>query len=823
MKKAETLLLTLAMLLTLWPVQALAAGESGAYGSEVWLQDTELQRGAVLSDNMYWSDYYQQLRHEYYITYTPGYDVRPAVAYGEAVCDRLTASAAAEAFESQGWRVVGGINGDFYDVTTGWPLGLVISGGELLSASSEYYAAGFREDGSAVMGLPALQMSVSHAGLGAVTVSSINKPRVENGGITLMTYDFRTDHTTGTSTPGVSVMTTIVSGRPAIGEELVLLVEEVVEDTAALPVREDQVVLTSAQAGYDVNLGFLRGLVPGDEVVFTAAAASEDWNDVTEAIGAMYLLVSGGQEAEGLDTSYAPRTAIGMKANGDVVLYTVDGRQTGYSMGASMRVLAQRMVELGCVTALGLDGGGSTTAVASLPAYRRHSLINSPSDKTQRKVTNHLMLLSEGRSSGTADHIYLHASAPFVLPGHTVQLRANLVDTNYFPIDSPVELWSGGGEIADNVFTASSQTGPATIQASAWGLNAELDIFVVETPDEMSIRWNGSAVDGITLMTGGTAELTADAVYRHISLETVPEDFIWSVDPEVGTIDGHGVLTAGYSEGTGYVTAAKGGKTVRLPVTVESDSPFLDAQGHWGERFISELYHRGILTGEQREDGLYAGPDQPVTRLEFAVLLSRYLDLHEADYASIETPFDDMDQVENWAAGAVRAMYALGIITGSQEGDRLVLDGDGILTRAQAVTMLGRIQELLAGGKEPEAPPAEPQEPAEPQAPVDTVIPDWLLNGDDEPQLPPEEDEEPEFSQPEPEPEPLPEPEPEPELPVSVDLSVFPDAGEIPDYARSYLQSMVEQGVIGGDSNGYLLPNHSLTRAEICKILVTMG
>ena len=820
MKKAGTLLLTLAMLLTLVPVQALAAGGSEAYGTEVWLQDTALQQGALLSDNIYWSEYYQQLRHEYFLTYTPSAAVRPTVAYGEAVCDRITAGTAAETFEAQGFRVVGGINGDFFDVSTGWPLGVVISGGELLSASGEYYAAGFREDGSAVMGLPALKMSAAHAGLGTVSVSSVNKPRVDNGGITLMTYDFRTDHTTGTTTPGVTALCTVLYGRPTIGEELVLTVEEVVEDAAALPIREDQVVLTSAQAGYDVNLAFLRGLAPGDEIVFAAEAADEEWNDVTEAIGAMYLLVMGGQVVDGLDTTYAPRTAIGVKANGDVVLYTVDGRQTGHSMGASLKVLAQRMAELGCVTALGLDGGGSTTTVASLPAYRRYSLINSPSDKTQRKVTNHLMLLSEGLPTGQADHIYLHTSAPFVLPGHTVQLRANLVDTNYFPLESPVELWSDGGTIADGVFTASDRTGPAVIRASAWGLEAETEVLVVETPDEMSIRWNGSAVDSVTLMTGDRAELTAAASYLHMALETVPEDFTWTVDPAVGTIDEHGVLTAGYGEGTGYVTASKGGKSVSLPVTVESDSPFLDAQGHWGERFISELYHRGILTGEQREDGLYAGPDQPVTRLEFAVMLSRYLGLHEADYAGIEAPFDDMDQVEDWAAGAVKAMYALGVITGSQEGNRLVLDGSGVLTRAQAVTMLGRIEERLA----PEEPPA-PQEPeaSEPPAPpADTEIPDWLLDPDREPQLPPEENEEfPAIPEEPAEPEPSSEPEPEP--PVSVDLNSFPDAGEIPGYALPHFQSMVDRGVIGGDSAGRLIPNHSLTRAEICKILVTMG
>ena len=94
MKKAISMILSLALLLALTPTAAYAY--SAAYGSEVWLQDTALQDGAVLSDNIYWSDYYTQLRHEYYFTYTPGRQVTAAAAYGESVCDRLTGSAAAQ-------------------------------------------------------------------------------------------------------------------------------------------------------------------------------------------------------------------------------------------------------------------------------------------------------------------------------------------------------------------------------------------------------------------------------------------------------------------------------------------------------------------------------------------------------------------------------------------------------------------------------------------------------------------------------------------------------------------------------------------------------
>ena len=61
MKRALSLILAVALVLALAPVTALATSE--AYGNEVWLQDTALHDGVTLSDNIYWSTYYSQLRH----------------------------------------------------------------------------------------------------------------------------------------------------------------------------------------------------------------------------------------------------------------------------------------------------------------------------------------------------------------------------------------------------------------------------------------------------------------------------------------------------------------------------------------------------------------------------------------------------------------------------------------------------------------------------------------------------------------------------------------------------------------------------------------
>ena len=794
MKKAVSLILALALVLSLAPATAHAA--SAAYGNEVWLQDTVLHEGVTLSDNIYWSTYYSQLRHEYYLTYTPGQQVRAVTAYGASVCDRITASTAAQTYEAQGYRVVGAINGDFYDTATGYPLGLLVSGGEILSGSSNYYAVGFRADGSAVMGSPNLQITATTRGQ-TLSLAAINKPRVENGGVTMLTYDFRTDHTTGTTTAGVSVLATILSGTATIGGQMMLQVNQVVEDTSALTIGENQVVLTTALTGYTQGLTTLRSMVPGE--TFTVSfTANPEWTGVTEAVGAMYLLVNNGTAIQGgFPSGNAPRTAVGLKANGEVVLYTVDGRQTGYSMGSSMNVLAQRMAELGCVTAICMDGGGSTTMVSATPDSTVSQLINSPSDGSQRRVSNHLLLLAEIEGDDRPDHIYLSADAPVVLPGHTVSLSANLVDGDYLPIwDEEVELTATAGEIVDGDFVAPQESGLVTITAYWEDMSASVDVLVVDTPDEMTVLWDGSETTSVTMVPGDTAEIDVSVLYNHLELETDPSDFTYTIDPALGTISADGVVTTNYTEGSGTVTVSKGNMTVSIQLTLDADSPFVDTDGHWGVTFMASLYHQGILTGVEVDGQLYAYPDNGVTRAEFAVLLARYLGIDTAQYASTGVPFADMDQVDAWAADAVRAMYTLGIVGGVTLNDgTVVFQPQSTLTRADAVTMLGRslerngeLPEVIDASAAAEIPPVEEDDQVATgaDAPMEGYEPDLPDN-----------------------------------TPAVVDLSQFADAGEIPDYALPYFRALIYLDVIGG-SDGRLDPYGTMTRAAICKVLATM-
>ena len=87
-----------------------------------------------------------------------------------------------------------------------------------------------------------------------------------------------------------------------------------------------------------------------------------DAGNVVEAVASFGDIFENGHARAGLDnTTRASRTAIGIKADGTVVMLMVDGRQAPYSVGMTMAEVGASMEALGCVQAVNLDGGGSST------------------------------------------------------------------------------------------------------------------------------------------------------------------------------------------------------------------------------------------------------------------------------------------------------------------------------------------------------------------------------------------------------------------------------------------------------------------------------
>jgi hypothetical protein len=85
-----------------------------------------------------------------------------------------------------------------------------------------------------------------------------------------------------------------------------------------------------------------------------------------------------------------PRTAVGIdRAGRRLWLAVIDGRQTGYSMGMTLRQTAELMQAVGATRALNLDGGGSSAMVLRDTETGATRTVNRPSDAGgERPVAN---------------------------------------------------------------------------------------------------------------------------------------------------------------------------------------------------------------------------------------------------------------------------------------------------------------------------------------------------------------------------------------------------------------------------------------------------
>lgn len=116
---------------------------------------------------------------------------------------------------------------------------------------------------------------------------------------------------------------------------------------------------------------------------------------IFNAVSGYQLLIWNGDIVEGLNSNdLEPRTAVGLnRAGRQLVIVVIDGRQPGYSEGATLAELAQILKDQKAFSAMNMDGGGSSTLVMQ-GENGEPVVLNSPIHQgipgNERPVGNHL-------------------------------------------------------------------------------------------------------------------------------------------------------------------------------------------------------------------------------------------------------------------------------------------------------------------------------------------------------------------------------------------------------------------------------------------------
>lgn len=106
-----------------------------------------------------------------------------------------------------------------------------------------------------------------------------------------------------------------------------------------------------------------------------------------------------------------PRTLVGQKTDGTMVLAVADGRSSS-SRGLTGKQSADVMLHLGCINAINADGGGSSTMVFD------NKVVNKPSDGSERGVGTALLVFAkdEPKEESTNENTGLDIIEDFLTP-----------------------------------------------------------------------------------------------------------------------------------------------------------------------------------------------------------------------------------------------------------------------------------------------------------------------------------------------------------------------------------------------------------------------
>lgn len=324
--------------------------------------------------------------------------------------------------------------------------------------------------------------------------------------------------------------------------------------------RGENVVGAINAGGYDMSNGRPSGAFVMNGVAINRATATTFWVDmdgkahitdaqtcnaaldagnVREAVAGFGDIFENGHARSGLDnTTRASRTAIGIKADGTVVMLMVDGRQAPYSVGMTMAEVAASMEALGCVEAVNLDGGGSSTFATQREGEPENettaglTLRCRPSDGYERKVSNTIMVLSNAQPTGTFDHAVLTPNNEVYTPGSTVPFTAAGVDAAGGRADIPADaVWtviSGNGTIDANglLNTAADTCGEVTVGLKSAGKIVGQTSIQVQWPDKLGFTNTSVSIDF-----GETSDLTFKPTWQGREVRYKDGDFEWTLVP----------------------------------------------------------------------------------------------------------------------------------------------------------------------------------------------------------------------------------------------------------------------------------------------------
>ena len=397
----------------------------------------------------------------------PSTEIRLSQADGVGT-SRKSVIEQAEAYGDDARQVVATVNGStfFYlvhpDGIQGGAAGqgLNVSDGELINAgapvsNAQIMAFGVDDSGNSMIGYPQLDMQLTLPGNSEVRLTRINQKRLDTD-VVLFTPRFDT-HTWTTDLGDEYVVEGFDLPLQTTGSYSGTVVAAY-DGSGDNTIGPGQVVISVA----DGWAGTLGSLSVGDTVSLSMSI-DEPWREMANSVGGRNMLVVGGASVVTSTAGVHPRTAVGVKADGQVILVTADSGTVG-SGGMNLFDLADLMLSLGAVDAVNLDGGGSVQMAVREPGAEALEMVSTMQSLPEdlRPVSNALQVVSD--ASFEAEAPVVDAPRISLSPVAKVATRGASLEASWTAIDeSSIDSVDAQAQVGDSAW---QQLTPASAAAT---------------------------------------------------------------------------------------------------------------------------------------------------------------------------------------------------------------------------------------------------------------------------------------------------------------------------------------------------------------------
>lgn len=670
-----------------------------------------------------------------------------------------TLNSANNAESKYGYDVKAGVNASFFSMATGCNIygGVVISNGKVTqgcNSNGQTVELIFNSDGTT--SLVTSRVTYNVISPWNVPLENVNM-YPETTGTGLYYFDTSCGNSSDIRAAGVEIVFDKIDNTElTVGGTLVGRVSAVRSNVSSGgSIGFNQFTLYASNSSpYAASL---RSLAVGnilkircDESVAASRTAMENCSSAVVTYG--YIIVQNGQNVtasdglgESFNTARAQRTAVGVKSDGTLIVLACEGRTSSYA-GLTVYQLADVLISMGCVTAVDLDGGGSTQMV--IESGGSLSYVQS----STRRVSNNLLIIQRPAVSASLrttladaiaeaqqmlDCFYLADSSALVSSlnyANTVygtgtsmsgdctkaimrlsEACAAAVVTGYRPVifrfDSATALRASASDAGTWLATI-----PAGTTLTATQVSGEFG-YVKYAGSTGWAKISGASLVGPAAYTGATftcaderpagqpytaswAPVTGASGYTYKVIELAGE-------PDPGNSnESLGATTLAYVTGsrdtsvTIPASAMNDGKYLKVAVAVEytdrtiwsvryvtgSELPFVDVPTtNWAYSAVKHVYTRGYFSGTSSTT---FEPNTAMTRGMLAVVLYR---MAGSPAVSGGNPFNDVSSGAYYYNG-VSWCYQNGIASGYPDGGYHPND---VITREQAAVLLYRFAQTL--------------------------------------------------------------------------------------------------------------------------------